>query len=122
MEAWEAALTFQPEQMTGQYAVLVAADGQLLGFYGLESREEGWLEHCWVDPQSIGSGHGRHLVEHALSVVRGLGVNTLAVESDPSARGFYERLGAQHVRDGRARYVVSPDVCQYLSGSSITTL
>lgn len=112
MEAWEAALTFQPEQMTGQYAVLVAADGQLLGFYGLESREEGWqLEHCWVDPQSIGSGHGRHLVEHALSVVRGLGVNTLAVESDPSARGFYERLGAQHVRDmprpicGEPRYL-----------------
>ena len=47
MEAWKAALTFQPEQMTGQYAVLIAADGQLLGFYGLESREEGWqLEHC----------------------------------------------------------------------------
>lgn len=86
MEAWQAALTFHPGQMTGQYAVLVAADGQLLGFYGLESGEGGWqLEHCWVDPQSMGSGHGRRLVEHALAVVRGLGANTLTVESDPSA-------------------------------------
>lgn len=100
MEAWQAALTFHPGQMTGQYAVLVAADGQLLGFYGLESGEGGWqLEHCWVDPQSMGSGHGRRLVEHALAVVRGLGANTLTVESDPSARGFYERLGAKHVCD-----------------------
>ena len=100
MKAWQAALTFRPEQMTFHYAVLVAAGGQLLGFYGLESGEDGWqLEHCWVDPQSMGSGYGRRLVGHALAVARGLGVNTLAVESDPSARGFYELLGAQHVRD-----------------------
>ena len=100
MKAWEAALTFRPEQMTFQYAVLVAAGGQLLGFYGLESGEDGWqLEHCWVDPESMGSGYGRRLVGHALAVARGLGVNTLAVESDPSAGGYYELLGAQHVRD-----------------------
>ncbi|WP_085694182.1 MULTISPECIES: GNAT family N-acetyltransferase [unclassified Pseudomonas] len=112
MKAWEAALTFHPGQMTGHYAVLVAVDGRLLGFYGLENGEDGWqLEHCWVDPQSMGGGHGRRLVGHALAVVRGLGVSTLAVESDPSARGFYELLGARYVRDvprpvcGEPRYL-----------------
>lgn len=116
MKAWQAALTFRPEQMTFHYAVLVAADGQLLGFYGLESGEDGWqLEHCWVDPQSMGSSYGRRLVGHALAVERGLGVNTLAVESDPSARSFYELLGAQHVRDvprpvcGEPRHLPIPE-------------
>ncbi|MFK9097748.1 GNAT family N-acetyltransferase [Pseudomonas guariconensis] len=100
MNAWEGALTIHSTQLTGHYAVLTAADGALLGFYGLEHGEDGWqLEHCWVDPSAMGRGHGRRLVDHALAVARGLGVTILAVESDPSARAFYERLGARHVGD-----------------------
>lgn len=106
MEAWEAALTLTPAQLVGHYAVLAAANGSTLGFYGLERDEDGWkLEHCWVDPSAMMGGHGRRLVGHALAVARGLGVTTLAVESDPSAQAFYERLGARHVRD------VSRPVC-----------
>lgn len=106
MEAWDAALTLSSSQLAGRYAVLAAADGSLLGFYGLECDEDGWhLEHCWVDPVAIGNGHGRRLVEHALAVARGMGLDILAVEADPSARVFYERLGARYVRD------VSRPVC-----------
>lgn len=100
MEAWEPALTLTPAQLAGHYTVLVAADGPLLGFCGLERDENGWqLEHCWVDPSAMKGGHGRRLVEHALAVARGLGASTLSVESDPSAQAFYERLGARHVRN-----------------------
>ena len=64
MQAWEAALTVTPAQLAGHYAVLVAADGPVLGFYGLERDEDGWqLEHCWVDPSAMKGGHGRRLVE-----------------------------------------------------------
>ncbi|MGX5725994.1 GNAT family N-acetyltransferase [Metapseudomonas otitidis] len=100
LDAWDAALTLSPAQLASHYAVLAAADGQPLGFYGLEHDEDGWqLEHCWIEPSAMGRGHGRRLVEHALAVARGLGAASLTVESDPSARGFYERLGARHVRD-----------------------
>lgn len=106
MKEWEAALTLTPAQLAGRYAVLVAADGSLLGFYGLEQDEDGWqLEHCWVDPSIMKSGHGRRLVGHALVVARGLGARTLVVESDPWAQAFYERLGARHLRN------VSRPVC-----------
>lgn len=104
--AWESALTITPTQLNGHYAVLISPDGAPLGFYGLEHDESGWqIEHCWVDPLAMGRGHGRRLVEHALAVARGLGASTLLVESDPSARPFYERLGAKYVR------AVSRPVC-----------
>ena len=53
------------------------------------------LEHLWVLPAWIGAGLGRTLFEHAMRRAQELGARTVTIESDPSAEGFYRRMGAR---------------------------
>jgi GNAT superfamily N-acetyltransferase len=54
-------------------------------------------------------GLGRALFDHAVRRAAGLGAEVLAIEADPSAEGFYRRMGARRVGeivynlDGRER-------------------
>lgn len=68
--------------------LLLAADGRLLGFMGLNANR---LEMLFLEPGARGKGIGRQLLEHA---IRNCGVDELAVnEQNAAARAFYERLG-----------------------------
>ena len=55
------------------------------------------LEHLWVLPKAMRRGVGRALFVHAVERVRASGFETLEIESDPNAAGFYERMGARRV-------------------------
>ena len=70
-------------------------DGRLIAFFRLKWPEgHAWLEDLFVDPESIGHGHGRRLFERALQVSREHGDTAMRFESDPHAEAFYLRLGA----------------------------
>ncbi|BBL80569.1 N-acetyltransferase [Rubrobacter xylanophilus] len=108
MELWRKELTITP-QLAAEGEVWVAEeDGAKLGFYALSpsGRE---LEHLWVRPERLGEGVGRALFFHALSRAAELGAETLLIESDPNAEGFYVRMGAAKIGervaelDGRER-------------------
>jgi GNAT superfamily N-acetyltransferase len=98
MERWRDLLTIRPEQVqTGEiYCASVA--GETVGFYGLR-RDGGvlWLEHLWVLPTMMGRGVGRGLFHHAVERTRALGFESLRIESDPNAEGFYQRMAARRV-------------------------
>jgi len=71
----------------------------LVGFY-LLSRKSEWvaeLDALFVAPERIGTGRGRQLLEHALNVLRSDHIQMLEIQSDPGAKGFYERMGAQPI-------------------------
>ncbi len=55
------------------------------------------LEHLWVLPARMGSGIGRTLVRHLLTLVRARGGHGLRIASDPNAEAFYLRFGARRV-------------------------
>lgn len=55
------------------------------------------LEHLFVEPETMGAGVGRALLEHACSRAAELGGCVLVIQSDPSAEGFYRVRGAQRV-------------------------
>jgi GNAT superfamily N-acetyltransferase len=55
------------------------------------------LEHLWVLPNAMGGGVSRALFAHALERARVLGFESMEIESDPNAEGFYERMGARRV-------------------------
>jgi GNAT superfamily N-acetyltransferase len=83
-------------------------DGRLAGFYGFEPLEDGvGLDYMFVDPEFIGRGVGRALMDHAVALARELGHATLTIVADPNAEGFYRRLGAQRV--GSQASDVGPD-------------
>ena len=110
MERWREGLTIAPGFVEGNEVYAAVAEGEPAGFYALVG--EGpriVLEHLWVLPERMGLGLGRALFGHALERAAALGAETLGIEADPNAEGFYRRMGARRVGeisyelDGRKR-------------------
>ena len=101
MESCRAELTVDSKQMMNdQYEYVVAEDRKtIVGFYALEavSSEVFELEAMFVDPEYVGRGVGRVLIEHAVRHVAEKGGQTLLVQSDPNASKFYAAAGAVQI-------------------------
>jgi GNAT superfamily N-acetyltransferase len=67
----------------------------MVGFYAIEcqSSEEAELEALFVEPEFIGRGIGRMLIEHAKQKTAALGIARLIIQGDPNATDFYEAAG-----------------------------
>ncbi len=76
-------------------------EGRIAGFYAVEllNAEEAELEALFVEPDMIGQGIGRTLIEHAKQKSAALGNKRLIIQGDPNARKFYESAGG--VRTGQ---------------------
>ena len=95
---WSKSLTITPEFVRDNEVYAVVSGGQPFGFYALTGTGgELELEHLWVLPAWIGSGAGRLLFEHAMETAASRGVNSVEIEADPNAEGFYLKMGAQRV-------------------------
>jgi GNAT superfamily N-acetyltransferase len=105
IERWRESLTITPDFVRRNEVNAAVVEGEIVGFYALvgEGREIE-LEHLWVTPEHIGTGVGRLLVDHAARRAASLGTETLRIESDPNAEGFYRRMGA--VRVGEISYPI----------------
>lgn len=55
------------------------------------------IDLLFVEPEMIGSGVGRALWDHAVTVARDEGAGKVFVQSDPNAEAFYLRMGARKV-------------------------
>ena len=98
MGRWARLLTVEPRTITEQETFTAHLDGEAVGFYSLSrALDRMGLEHLWVLPKAMRRGVGRALFVHAVERVRALGFETLEIESDPNAAGFYERMGARRV-------------------------
>ena len=81
------------------------AQGTLVGFTALKfdvakqnaPHSNMHLTHLFVAPTHHKRGIGRCLFHRAVSLARSLGCSDLRWVSDPDARGFYEKMGAQWV-------------------------
>ena len=95
LAAWESSLTITPDFIAHHPIFVADEDHQILGFYALTQDGSDWfLEHCWVRPESIGTGIGRQLFEHAIETARAARITSLLIDADPFAAPFYERMGA----------------------------
>lgn len=66
------------------------------------------LYGIYVDPSSWKRGVGRLLFEAAVSRAKALKAGALMIYAEPSAEGFYKRMGAIRIGEGPFHY--SPDV------------
>lgn len=83
---------------TDDYQCFAAFDGDLiLGFYTLGSVSAGSyeLEALFVEPEHIGSGVGRVLIQDAIQRLSTRGANRLIIQGDPHATEFYIAAGAR---------------------------
>ncbi len=101
MESCRSELTVDSEQMlSDEFDYVVAADKEMIvGFYAIEavSGTEFELEALFVEPDRIGCGIGRLLVQHAVRNVANKGGETLLIQGDPNAIRFYSDAGARHI-------------------------
>jgi GNAT superfamily N-acetyltransferase len=101
MSVFREVLTLSPEDVSTRHAHVLDVGATTLGFYSLAEPASGAieLEHLFVDPEHLGTGIGRALFAHACQRARTLGADTLVIQSDPNAAGFYDAMGAQRERE-----------------------
>lgn len=83
-----------------ELVAFIAIEGEpLLGFYALEvlGNEVCELDALFVEPEHIGRGIGRALLEHAQAQAIGLSARVIFIQGDPNAAAFYEAVGARHL-------------------------
>lgn len=103
LEAVRETLTISAANFDAGSIYALELNGGLAGFYYIVGRPpEGELSDLWLDPQTIGRGFGRELFRHALETAAAQGFETLLIESDPNAAGFYLAMGAERVGDRRS--------------------
>jgi GNAT superfamily N-acetyltransferase len=98
MAAWRDVLTMRPDFIAANVAYVAREDNLAVAFYVLTREDDGiHLDHLWVLPRAMGRGIGRALFEHAAARARSLGFDSIKIEADPNAEGFYERMGARRL-------------------------
>lgn len=103
---WSDDLSFSPARIEAHPTFVASVDGEVVGVCQLQEGDVGAvLDHVWVDPRCHGQGIGRALVEHALSISRGV----VAVIADPNAERFYLKLGAIRVAEVDAPMPGAPE-------------
>lgn len=97
MTAAAAELALSPERLARCPAYVLEAEGRVAGFYLLEPIDEREVElsALFVEPDAIGRGYGRRLMEHAITTAKRLGYRAMLVHSDPNAEPFYRAMGAE---------------------------
>ncbi|MFB9830721.1 GNAT family N-acetyltransferase [Actinoallomurus acaciae] len=98
LESVRTELTFQADDVRTRRLIVAELADRVVGFAGLDAEPpEGELGNLWVEPESIGTGVGRRLWEHVVEQARTAGFQTLLIEADPHAEGFYLAMGAQRI-------------------------
>ena len=95
IQEWRDILTMRPEFIAANVAYCAIEENQAVGFYVLTTEDDGLhLDHLWIVPSAMGRGIGRALFEHATAQARNSGFDSIKIEGDPNAEGFYKRMGA----------------------------
>lgn len=98
MERWIPQLTFSPTYFDENESWVAEMDDEPIAFSTLQERDgNAWLENIWVLPAHIGQGVGKQLFRHALDRARERGHQSLQLEAEPNAVGFYEKMGMKKV-------------------------
>jgi GNAT superfamily N-acetyltransferase len=72
--------------------------GAVVGWHRVTLHDErAELEDLWLEPALIGSGLGRLLFEHAVSVAAAHGASRLEWDAEPFAEGFYRAMGGEEI-------------------------
>ena len=101
----------------GRVRVAVDALGRRLGFSVVLPISGGRceLDDLFVEPDSMGVGVGRMLVDDVVSRAAAAGASHVDVIANPNAVGFYERLGFEVTGQASTRFGEAPRMSLELS-------
>lgn len=97
LEACREELTYSEAQVDSEdYEFVVCeSEDRIVGFYALEllNPEQAELEALFVEPEMIGQGFGRSLMNHAKEKAAALGIRRIIIQGDPNSDSFYRAAG-----------------------------
>jgi len=98
MESCREQLTYHPSIFPATYFGILE-DPMILGFYALDihTSDQFELTALFVEPDYIGHGYGKTLMNHAKIQAKVFGANEIVVQSDPNAEAFYLAMGWKNI-------------------------
>ncbi|WP_405359924.1 GNAT family N-acetyltransferase [Kitasatospora sp. NBC_00085] len=98
LEACREELTLDAAGIERRRTAVAEGGGRVLGFITLVGAPpQGELGMLFVEPDTIGRGVGRRLVEHLRAQATALGFRRLTIDADPYAEPFYLAMGATRI-------------------------
>jgi len=105
VRAWADRGDFGAETLARLALFVAEAGGRTVAWASVEPRgETAWLADLWVEPDWIGEGVGSGLFHRAAEHARETGARIMEWEAEPNALGFYDKMGARHLRDGTSEW------------------
>jgi predicted N-acetyltransferase YhbS len=104
------AIELPGEQIAAGLVRVAEQYGLVVGFAVLLERCAGAceLDGLFVEPDWMGAGIGRRLVNDAKRIARERGATRIDVVANPQAVGFYERVGFVSVGEAQTRFGSAP--------------
>ena len=81
----------------GEFAVVDGAEGPIAFAQLRVAGDTAHLNKAFVDPDAMGQGLGRVLMNWAVSRAHAAGASCIMIETDPHAEAFYQKMGARTV-------------------------
>lgn len=107
-DIWLNELTISSDYIQNNDVFVFENDGAIIGYYsivelkddievsGIRISKGFWLEHMFIEPQSIGKGIGTKMFDHLRKRCGSRGITELGILADPNSRGFYEKMGCEY--------------------------
>lgn len=94
-------------QSSDQCVWLAEHEDAILGYYALKylSRDDVELDALFVEPEYIGNGVGKTLIEHAKVQAQANGRSRIIVQGDPHATAFYLAAGGVQIGERESESV-----------------
>ena len=102
MENWRATLSPNASYIEENLVLKIEKEGDIKAWGALhfDSELDRWeIDHLWVLPSAMGQGMGKMLWKAFCEEAKLRGVKELLILSDPHARPFYEKMGAEYVKE-----------------------
>lgn len=97
-ELWGNSLTITPKFIRKNNVLVATKNTDILGFIALSINNAiAEIEHMWILPRYIKEGIGRLLLNEIIKYCRLKAIKIIRIESDPNAKGFYEKMGAKQI-------------------------
>src|SRR3954447_19588290 len=104
------AIELPAEQIRAGHVRVAEQDGVVVGFAVLLERsgDACELDGLFVEPDRMGAGVGRRLVNDAKRIARERGATRIDVVANPQAVAFYEAVGFQPAGEAQTRFGPAP--------------
>ena len=95
IEEWREDLTITPKYIDENHVYKLTVEGRIAGFYAYQAESERVvkLNYLFIEPEDIGKGFGRALVDNFFKRIKRTEFNKVVLDADPNAEEFYLRIG-----------------------------